>query len=82
MASTFERDDSPLTIRTAPFGTSSTEARSRTMAVFAAPSTGGALTRQRKIPSTTPSIASRSARGVSLTGIRTSLTTRRLRATG
>ena len=68
IATRLVRAVSPPTIRTAPRATPSSSARRRTIASFAAPSTGGAATRTRNTPSSpTPSIASRPPRGVSRT---------------
>src|SRR5262249_29235598 len=53
----------PLTTLTDDGGTSSARARSRATAAFAAPATGAAVTRSRRVVSRQPTISSRDARG-------------------
>src|SRR5438093_1530129 len=68
----FCRLEAPATIRTSCRETPRSSATSRTRALLAAPSTAGAPTRTRRIPSTTPSMRSAAARGVRRTAKRTS----------
>jgi len=56
MTTSFWRPAAPATRRTSRRATPSSSAISRSSAWFAAPSTGGAATRTRRTPSTTPSI--------------------------
>jgi len=60
----FCRPAAPATIRTSRRATPSSSARTRISAWFAAPSIGGAETRTRSAPSTTPSTWSDADRGV------------------
>lgn len=63
-ATTLVRPVSPRTSRTAPRGTPSTPARNRTSASFAAPSTGGAVSRTRRTSPLGPAISVRAAPGL------------------
>jgi len=69
----FWRLEAPATMRTDVFGTPSSSAINRISALLAPPSTAGAPTRARRIPSETPSIWSSAALGVRRTAKRTSL---------
>jgi hypothetical protein len=70
----FRRSVAPRRSTRSDRGTPSSRARSARSAALAAPSAAGALTRTRRTPSTTPSIASRPPCGVSRTSKRTAAT--------
>ena len=65
------RDRSPTVIETARFGTPNASARTSISSAFAAPSTGGALSRTSNASSRTPASPARAARGTTRTAIRT-----------